>query len=51
MRIETVAKESCQTLAEMYPFDRTNLTEMYTCVKRAVASTSKQRGTAISVGH
>jgi UrcA family protein len=51
MRIEAVAKESCQKLDDMYPFDHTSLMEMNTCIKKAVASASERRGTAISVGH
>lgn len=51
IRIETVAKESCQKLSDMYPFDRLDALLMNTCVDRAVRSAGKQRTSAISVGH
>jgi UrcA family protein len=51
MRIEAVAKESCQKISAMYPFDRLDPMRMHSCVIRAVASAENQRETAITVGH
>jgi UrcA family protein len=50
-RIETVAKESCQKLSDMFLLNPPNVTEMSSCIKKAVASARKQRELAITVGH
>ena len=50
MRIEEVAKESCQKLSDMSPLDRSNPMQIGKCVKRAIASAEQQRETAISAG-
>lgn len=47
-RIADVAQESCKKLSEMYPLNPTDLIEMNTCVKRAIASANKQKEKAIA---
>ena len=47
-RITEVAQESCEKLSKMYPLDPTDLMEMNTCVKRAIASAKEQKERAIA---
>jgi UrcA family protein len=51
VRIEAVAKESCQNLSDMFPLNPPNATQMSSCIKKAVASARKQKELAITVGH
>ena len=47
-RIESVAKESCQKLSDMFPLNPSNPVEMRRCKKKAIASTKKQTERAIA---
>ena len=47
-RIIAIAKESCEKLSEMFPLDRSDLTEINSCMKKAIASASKQKERAIA---
>ena len=47
-RIAEVAQDSCKKLSEMYPLNPTDLMEMNTCVKRAIASATEQKEKAIA---
>ena len=47
-RISEVAQESCKKLSEMYPLDPSDLMEMNTCVKKAIASAKEQKEKAIA---
>jgi UrcA family protein len=46
-RIKAIAKDSCQKLSDMFPLERSDMSTMNLCVKRAVASAKKQRQSAI----
>ena len=50
-RITAIANESCQELSDMFPLKPSNMMEISTCVKRAVASVEKQTGAATTAGH
>jgi UrcA family protein len=41
-RIESVAKESCQKLSDMFPLESTDPAEMHSCERKAIASARKQ---------
>ena len=47
-RIEAVAKESCEKLADMSPLNWLSLAEMQRCTKNAIASAEKQKELAIA---
>ena len=47
-RINAIAKESCQKLSEMFPLDRSDLTEINRCMKKAIASANRQKEMAIA---
>jgi UrcA family protein len=51
MRINAIAKDSCQKLSNMFPLDHSDLMEIDLCIKKAVASANKQKQAAITVGH
>jgi UrcA family protein len=48
-RINEIAKESCQELSEMFPFDPTDRIEMNRCVEKAIASARRQKEMAIAL--
>ncbi len=50
-RIEVVAKESCEKLADMFPLNRLGPAEMRRCTKNAIASAEKQKGLTIAAVH
>jgi len=50
-RIEAIAEDSCEMLAEMFPFDGTGKTEIHRCMKRAIASALDQKERAIAAAH
>ena len=50
-RIDTVAKESCQQLSDMFPLDRSDPADMIRCKKKAIASAKKQKDSAIAAAH
>ncbi len=46
-RIEDTAKESCETLSDMFPLDPMDKTELRSCTKKAVNGTKEQVKAAI----
>ena len=46
-RIEDTAKESCETLSDMFPLDPMDKTEIRSCAKKAVNGTKEQVQAAI----
>lgn len=50
-RIGEVAKESCEELSDLFPLDRSDMTEMNICMKRAIASVSEQKEMAIATAN
>ena len=50
-RIEAIAEDSCEMLAEMFPFDGTGKAEIHRCMKRAIASALDQKERAIAAAH
>ena len=47
-RIETTAKESCEQLSDMFPFDPSDRREIQSCTNQAVDGTEKQVQAAIA---
>ena len=47
-RIETTAKESCEKLSDMFPFDPSDRREIQSCTNQAVDGTEKQVQAAIA---
>lgn len=47
-RIETTAKDSCEQLSEMFPFDRSDNREISRCINQAVDGTEEQVQAAIA---
>lgn len=41
-RIESIAEESCQKLSDMFPLNPSDLTELHSCKRKAIASTKTQ---------
>ena len=50
-RIEAIAEDSCEMLAEMFPLDGTGKAEIHRCMKRAIASALDQKERAIAAAH
>ena len=49
-RISAIAKESCEKLSEMFPLDRSDLTEVNRCMEKAIANANKQKEKLIIAG-
>jgi UrcA family protein len=47
-RIENVARESCKTLSDMFPLDRSDSQEIESCTRKAIAGTEEQVKAAIA---
>jgi UrcA family protein len=49
-RISEIAKESCEKLSEMFPLDRSDLTAVNRCMKKAISYANEQKEKFIATG-
>jgi len=50
-RIETVAKDSCEKLSDMFPLDPSNKSELRKCMNEAIESAFEAKERAIAAAH
>ena len=49
-QISEIAKESCEKLSEMFPLQRSDMTEVGRCMQKAIANANKQKERFIAAG-